>query len=112
MSLPAAQGAKRLPPSAGHDAEVAQSEDSLVAQSEDSLLRRVAIGDDEAFAALYDNLDGVAYRLACRVVTDSALADEVMTQEAFLDVWLKAATFDPSRQRSRLDSGDHPPPRR
>ena len=92
MSLPAAHGATRLRPSASPDTEASQSDDAL--------LRRVATGDHEAFAALYDHLGGVAYRLARRVVTDSALADEV-TQEAFLNVWLKAATFDPSRGSAR-----------
>ncbi len=92
MSVPAAHGAHGVLPSAGDDAEGHRADDALV--------RRVATGDREAFTALYDRMGGVAYGLARRVVTDSALADEV-TQAAFLHVWLKAATFDPSRGSAR-----------
>jgi RNA polymerase sigma-70 factor (ECF subfamily) len=64
------------------------------------LLQRVATGDRAAFAALYDRLGGVAYGLARRVVIDLALAEDV-TQEAFLNVWITAPTFDPSRGDAR-----------
>ena len=69
-------------------------------QSCDVLLGHVAAGDHEAFAALYDRLGEIAHRVARRVVLDPALADEAI-QEAFLYVWLKAATFDPSRGSAR-----------
>ena len=67
---------------------------------DDALLSQVASGDHEAFAALYDRMAGAAYGLARRVVIDAILADEV-TQEAFLNVWLTAATFDPARGSAR-----------
>lgn len=66
----------------------------------DALLGRVAAGDHDAFAVLYDRLGAVVHGLARRVVVDPTLADEV-TQEAFLNVWLKAATFDPARGSAR-----------
>ena len=69
-------------------------------ESDDALLQRVATGDRTAFAALYDRLGGVAYGLARRVVIDVALAEDV-TQEAFLNVWITAPTFDPSRGDDR-----------
>lgn len=69
-------------------------------RSDCALLSQVASGDHEAFAALYDRLGGAAYGLARRVVSNPALADEA-TQEAFLNVWLTAATFDPSRGTAR-----------
>ena len=68
--------------------------------SDEALLSHVGSGDHEAFAALYDRVGGAAYGLARRVVIDPALADEA-TQEAFINVWLTAATFDPARGTAR-----------
>lgn len=52
--------------------------------------------DEAAFVRLYDEMAGRAYGLALRVIGDPHQAQEV-TQEAFLEVWRKAATFDPTR---------------
>jgi len=62
----------------------------------DALMRRVARGDEAAFATVYDELSARAYGLARRIVRDPALAEEV-TQEAMLDAWRLAARFDPDR---------------
>jgi RNA polymerase sigma-70 factor (ECF subfamily) len=62
----------------------------------DELLRRVARGDERAFASLYDEVAPKVYGLARRVVRDPAQAEEV-TQEALLEVWRTAARFDPAR---------------
>jgi RNA polymerase sigma-70 factor (ECF subfamily) len=60
------------------------------------LLKRSALGDQEAFAELYDATSRRAYGVALRVVRDPAQAEEV-TQEAYLEVWRTAARFDPDR---------------
>lgn len=57
------------------------------------LLRRVARGDEAAFAALYDQLAPRLYGLVLRVVRDPAIAEEV-TQEALVEAWRSAARFD------------------
>lgn len=66
----------------------------------DRLLTRVAMGDREAFASLYDRMAPAAYGLAQRVVRNKALAEEV-TQDAFLQVWSTGGMFDPSRGSAR-----------
>jgi RNA polymerase sigma-70 factor (ECF subfamily) len=69
------------------------------AESDDppgDLLRRVARGDEAAFAALYDELAPRIYGLARRIVRDPAQAEEV-AQEALVEVWRTAARFDPAK---------------
>jgi len=64
--------------------------------SDHGLLALTARGDREAFARLYDMYGPTAYSLAVRIVRDRELAADVV-QEAFLAVWNRSATFDPSR---------------
>ncbi|MHC4472919.1 MAG: RNA polymerase sigma factor [Planctomycetota bacterium] len=56
------------------------------------LVRRIATGDAEALAALYDRRGADAFRLARRVLLDAQRAEEV-TQDAFLRVWRAAGAF-------------------
>jgi RNA polymerase sigma-70 factor (ECF subfamily) len=62
----------------------------------DELLGQVARGDTAAFERLYDQVAGAVYGLAVRMLRDSAQAEEV-AQEVLIQVWRKAAAFDPSR---------------
>lgn len=66
------------------------------APAADVLLRRVARGDEGAFAELYDLVSPRVYGLVLRVVRDRAQAEEV-AQEAMVDVWRRAPSFDPAR---------------
>ena len=66
----------------------------------DVLLGRIARGDAQAFAALYDEVSPAVYGLARRVVRDPVHAEDV-TQEVFLDVWRQATRFDSSRGKGR-----------
>jgi RNA polymerase sigma-70 factor (ECF subfamily) len=67
---------------------------------DDELIAAVARGDHPALLALYDRHGGIAYGLACRVLGEAGAAEEAV-QEAFLRVWRRAETFDPSRGRAR-----------
>jgi RNA polymerase sigma-70 factor (ECF subfamily) len=69
-------------------------------RSEEALLARVARGDDDAFAALYDRFGGVAYGLALRILRDERLAEDAV-QEAFIAVWRQAASFRPERAKAQ-----------
>ncbi len=60
------------------------------------LLRRSGLGDEAAFARVYDATAARAYGLALRVVRDPSQAEEV-AQEAFLEIWRTASRFDPDR---------------
>jgi RNA polymerase sigma-70 factor (ECF subfamily) len=62
----------------------------------EDLLRRVARGDEAAFANVYDQLAPRVYGLIRRIVRDPAQAEEV-AQEALVDVWRAAARYDPAR---------------
>lgn len=71
-----------------------------MAPSEDELLRRIAAGDDRAFAALYDRYATSLFSAAMAVCRDRHLAEET-AQEVWLSVWRGAANFDPARGRGR-----------
>ena len=60
------------------------------------LLRRSALGDETAFAALYDATSRRLFGLVLRIVRDHAMSEEV-TQEVYLDVWRHGTSFDLKR---------------
>lgn len=60
------------------------------------LLRASSLGDQQAFATLYDATSARVYGLVLRVVRDPAQSEEV-TQEAYLEIWRTAARFDPNK---------------
>jgi RNA polymerase sigma-70 factor, ECF subfamily len=62
----------------------------------DELLRRVARGDERAFAVLYDQVAPRVYGLVLRVVRDPAMAEEV-AQEALVEAWRTSARFDQAK---------------
>ena len=66
-------------------------------QMDDStLVALVAEGQVPAFEALYDRHRAQAFGLAMRITRRPGIAEEV-TQDAFLNLWRKAAQFDPAR---------------
>lgn len=63
---------------------------------DDQLIAAVARGDHPALLALYDRYGRMAYGLAYRILGEAGAAEEAV-QDAYLRVWRRAATFDPSR---------------
>lgn len=64
--------------------------------SDADLIAAVAAGRQEALMALYDRHGGMAYGLAYRVLGDAGTAEEAV-QDAFLQVWRRAGSFDLAR---------------
>ncbi|MFN8530711.1 MAG: sigma-70 family RNA polymerase sigma factor [Anaerolineae bacterium] len=60
------------------------------------LMKRISAGDQQAFAALYDQYGGPVYSLAYRILQNSTLAEEV-TQDTFLKVWQRTSQWDSSK---------------
>ena len=82
----------RMTPSAPSPTSPPENREAVDAQ----LLQRVARGDRQAFAELYDRFSGPLYGTALRIVRDPAEAQDVV-HDAFISLWEKASTFDASR---------------
>jgi RNA polymerase sigma-70 factor (ECF subfamily) len=60
------------------------------------LLKACSLGEEAAFAKLYDATAARLFGLVLRTVRDQAQAEEV-TQDAYLDIWRNSSRFDPDR---------------
>lgn len=60
------------------------------------LLRRVALGDEDAFSRLYDDTSSLLFTLIRRVIRDVSMSEEVL-QEVFVEIWKQSTRFDPRR---------------
>jgi RNA polymerase sigma-70 factor, ECF subfamily len=60
------------------------------------LLKACSLGDEAAFAKLYDATAARMFGLVLRTVRDRAQSEEV-AQDAYLDIWRNSSRFDPSR---------------
>jgi RNA polymerase sigma-70 factor (ECF subfamily) len=58
------------------------------------LLRQIASGDRGAFAEFYDRHATLMFSVASKILSDTAEAQDVL-QEVFVQIWEKAARFDP-----------------
>jgi RNA polymerase sigma-70 factor (ECF subfamily) len=59
------------------------------------LLERAAAGDRAAFARLYDSVSPRLFGVISRLLPRRELAEEAL-QDAFVRIWQKASTYDPS----------------
>jgi RNA polymerase sigma-70 factor (ECF subfamily) len=62
----------------------------------DALVRRVARGDRDAFATVYDLTKSRVFGLVVRVLRDAGYSEET-TQEIYLEVWRTASEYDPAK---------------
>ena len=68
--------------------------------SDEEILDGIALGDEESVGLLYDRYGRAAYSLAYRILNDVHAAEDVV-QEAFLNVWRMAGSFNASRGSAR-----------
>ncbi len=69
----------------------------LASANDDQLLfQRVAARDAQALRVLYDRCAGIALAVAVRILRNRSEAEDVV-QEAFLEAWKRAGTFDARR---------------
>ncbi|UYM04615.1 ECF RNA polymerase sigma factor SigK [Solicola gregarius] len=61
-----------------------------------TLLNRASRGDVAAFERIYDELGGAVLGIAVRVLRNRAIAEEV-AQEVLVEVWRRAARYEPER---------------
>ena len=62
------------------------------------LLRRIAAGESPALGKFYDLHAGTLFALAFRILSDAKEAEDVV-QEALLQLWQKAGSFDAAQGR-------------
>ncbi|WP_181809088.1 sigma-70 family RNA polymerase sigma factor [Streptomyces shenzhenensis] len=62
----------------------------------DQLVGRVALGDEDAFASVYDAVAGSVLGVARAVLRDQAQSEEV-AQEVLVEVWRTAPRYRPDR---------------
>jgi RNA polymerase sigma-70 factor (ECF subfamily) len=60
------------------------------------MIVRIGRRDQSAFSALYDQLSGPLYSLAMKMLGDALEAQDAL-QEVFLQIWSRAATYDPEQ---------------
>ena len=65
-------------------------------EAEIALLHRIGQGDRRSFEELYDRFSGVLFSTAYRVLNNREAAEDVL-QDVFIQIWEKAALYDPTR---------------
>lgn len=75
----------------------ASSDDAPPASFDDErLVEAAARGDADAIAALYDRFSGLMFALARRMLSDAAMAEDLV-HDVFVELWRHAATYEPAR---------------
>jgi RNA polymerase sigma factor (sigma-70 family) len=69
---------------------------TAIPSSDEVLLAALADGEPMGAAAFVDRFQGPCFAIAVAVLTERADAEEVV-QQAFVNAWRRAASFDPSR---------------
>jgi Sigma-70 region 2 len=86
----------------GKSAAVRDEDGQSAGASVDGLLARVAHGDAEAFAAVYDQVADEVHGLMSRIVGDRSRAEQ-LTADALVEVWRSASLFRPAESSGPRD---------
>jgi RNA polymerase sigma-70 factor (ECF subfamily) len=68
---------------------------------DEELILLLRSGSHPAMSVLFDRFHKLVLSVACRIVRDSAEAEDVM-QEVFLEIYRKAALFDPAKGSAKV----------
>ena len=71
-------------------------EDDAQAVADQEMMRRLSGGDEAAFAAFYRRFSPGLFSMVYQILQDQKESEDVL-QEAFVQMWKKAATYDASR---------------
>jgi RNA polymerase sigma-70 factor (ECF subfamily) len=71
----------------------------LAQLSDEAVIEAVARADEDAIGELYDRFGKVAYGLSFRILHDATLAEDAV-QEAFLQIWRSAGSYEPARAKA------------
>ncbi len=82
------------------DAQGSQPDQTAGEPDDAELLKRIADKDKDALSALYDRYMTPVYSLSLHMLKQPPLAEEV-TQDVFLNIWLKADSFNAERGNPR-----------
>jgi RNA polymerase sigma-70 factor (ECF subfamily) len=69
-----------------------------MSQQDLMLMHRVAAGDEEATAELYDRFGALVYKVACQLLPSRTEAEDAV-QEIFVRLWRTADRYDPRRAK-------------
>lgn len=72
------------------------SSDTRREEEDADLIKRVARGDRDAFAAIYDRYSRPLFSIALRVLNDSREAEDIV-HDVFISLWNKAGDFEADR---------------
>jgi RNA polymerase sigma-70 factor, ECF subfamily len=75
-------------------------EDKWTEATDLALIERCANGEERALAELHARHEGLCLHRALEILRSCALAEEAV-QDAFVDLWRTAGSFDPRRARVR-----------
>lgn len=72
--------------------------DPIPSEEEARLGERLRAGEEEALRAVYERFGRVTFGFLLKTLGDRAAAEDVQ-QQVFLEIWRRAASFDPDRGR-------------
>lgn len=75
---------------------MASAENSRCDPDDFELMRRIADGDADALAALYDRHGALVYAVGLRMLSDRGAAEELVI-DVFWEIWSRSGRYDPGR---------------
>ena len=73
----------------------------LAKLTDEAIMRRLQLGDHDALAVLFDRYHRLVMNIALRILRDAGEAEDLL-QAVFLEIFLSAAQFDPTRGTTKV----------